>query len=317
MSAGKQTLTVLAPAKVNLILQVLGKRSNGYHDIRSVVVPVSVFDRIELCDADGDEIQFTHGSGSSIKADALKLARDGDNLAVRAAQALREATGVRKGLRIALEKHIPVGGGLGGGSADAAAVLNGLNVMWNTGAGATKLGEIGSKLGCDVPALLDGGVVCMEGLGERVTPLKGKGNQLRAGWWVVLAYPGFSVSTRDIYTRHSLSLTVDDEKYKRMVRSLRVADLLLAAENLHIVLLDTVFTMYPLIEIMVERLREAGAIGAMVSGSGASIFGLARDQQHAARVAGEFQERLGMPVWVRVAKTLPDGVMAAHGPLEA
>lgn len=317
MSAVRQTMTVLAPAKVNLILQVLGKRSNGYHDIRSVVVPVSIFDRINLETLGGSEIRFALSPSSSIQPEELKLARDGDNLAVRAVKAFRELTGIGHGLGIMLEKHIPVGGGLGGGSADAAAVLNGLNMLWDARVDAQLLGQAGSKLGCDVPALLAGGVVCMEGLGERVTPIKADGNTPREGWWLVIAYPGFSVSTRDIYSRHSLSLTVDDEKYKSMVCSLRAADLLLAAENLHNDLQDTVFRKYPLIEIMVERLCEAGAMGAMVSGSGASILGLARDQQHAARVAGEFQERLGMPVWVRVAKTLPDGVMAAHGPLEA
>ena len=206
---------------------------------------------------------------------------------------------------------------MGGGSSDAAATLLGLNRLWNLNLTLDRLQTIGATLGCDIPALMERRAVCVEGLGERVTPLEGLGGRVDPRWSVVVVNPGFPVMTGDIYRRHRLTLTDNGERYKGMVCSLREGDVHRAAANLCNDLQDTVFRKYPLIEMMVECLRDAGALGAMVSGSGASVFGLARDPEDAKLLADRFRKRIAVPVWVQVAQILPDGVMVAHGPLEA
>ena len=313
LKSGTSRIVVRTPAKVNLYLGVLGRRDNGYHDIDSVVAPVSLFDSIVL-ESTEEEIDLVIEKSSSVSADAIEAMRPGDNLVVKAAMALKTATGYRGGARISLEKNIPIGGGLGGGSADAAGVLVGLNNLWKTEVSREKLKEIGAKIGCDVPSLVHGGPVRMEGLGERVSGLPMAKN---SGWWLVLVNPGFGVSTADIYARHSLSLTADQIPIINMISALEEGNADLAVKGLFNALQDTVFKKYPLIEMLAENLKKAGASGVLLSGSGASIFGMARDEKHALEVSERIGSMPGYSVWSRAVRILPDGVMVAHGPLEA
>ena len=315
--SGTNKVVVDAPAKVNLFLEVTGCRANGYHDIRSVVVPVDIRDTLMLERTDGPiEIRVRNGKGIQ-GAGKLARGRPEDNLATKAAVALREATGVRAGVKISLTKRIPVGGGLGGGSADAAAVLVGLNTLWRAGLSREALAKLGTRIGCDVPALIHGGSVVMTGLGEALERLPVIGQQAQDGWWIVMANPGFSVSTGDIYSRCSCALTSQEDAYRSIVSALETGDVRLAAAGLFNGLQPTVFRKYPVIRILAEALETAGALGVLLSGSGASLFGLARDRSHARQVAAEFGKTLGFSVWTKIARTLPDSVMVAHGPLEA
>lgn len=308
-------LFVRAPAKVNLYLEVLGRRENGYHDIRSIVVPVSLFDEIWLKKADSGTSIEVDGNGT-VGGEQLLSLETGQNLAARAAEILRQNTGYAGGVRIHLRKHIPVGGGLGGGSADAAAVLWGLNRLWDLGLDSDSLAQMGSRLGCDIPSLVHGGPVCMEGLGERVRPLVLKESG-RSGWWLVLANPLFSVSTGDIYSRYRKSLTPSPETLDSVVAAVQEGDPVAGARNLFNALERTVVEKYPLIGVLLEKLEKSGALASMVSGSGASVFGVASDRVHAEQIMQRLRESAGFPVWMSVVRTLPDGVMAAHGPLEA
>ena len=149
-----------AHAKINWTLEVLGARSDGYHDLRSIVLPISMHDTVTI----------EESRDISCRMDLGNVRQEG-NLAYRAAVALRDATGCRLGASIGIEKRIPMGAGLGGGSADAAAVLNGLNAIWKLNLSKTDLCEIAADVGSDVPALTLGGAVLMEGRGERVSPL--------------------------------------------------------------------------------------------------------------------------------------------------
>ena len=160
-------MRLAAHAKINLTLEVLGTRPDGYHDLRSVVTTIPLHDDVELLDAPADEVTVEM-EGDGMEAPRVPCEA---NLAVRAARALAAAAGVSRGVRIRIVKHIPAGAGLGGGSADAAAVLNGLNELWGLDLPKERLCEIGAEVGSDVPALVLGGVVLMEGRGERVTPL--------------------------------------------------------------------------------------------------------------------------------------------------
>ena len=160
-------MRLAAHAKVNLTLEVLGTRPDGYHELRSVVTTIPLHDDVELLDAPAGEMTVEM-SGDGMEVPHVPCE---ENLAVRAARALAAAAGVSRGVHIRIVKRIPVGAGLGGGSADAAAVLNGLNELWGMGLPKERLCEIGAEVGSDVPALVLGGMVLMEGRGERVRAL--------------------------------------------------------------------------------------------------------------------------------------------------
>lgn len=310
-----ERLSVRAYAKINLYLEVLGRRENGYHDLRSLVMPVSLCDDISIERADSGVISEMVAVNAICREGVEETASDG-NLTTRAAETLRAATGCKAGARIQIEKRIPIGGGLGGGSADAAAVFVGLNRFWNLGVPVERLMEIGATVGSDVPALIHGGAVWMEGVGEKVRPCADCEGLADAPWWLVLVYPGFPVSTGDIYRRYQSCLTPGDGTVNNFRFALKRGDVALAAANLFNSLQETVFGKYPLIGLTAEYLREAGALGALVSGSGASVFGLASSREHAREVEVRVQQRMGQAVWTQVASTLPGGVMVAHGPLE-
>jgi 4-diphosphocytidyl-2-C-methyl-D-erythritol kinase len=169
-----------APAKLNLFLHVLGRRADGYHELQTVFRLIDRADRVGIAARGDGDIRFSGVFGS-------------DNLCVRAARLLQEETGSRLGADLALEKTIPVGGGLGGGSSDAATVLLVLNQLWKLGLDKAKLALIGVKLGADVPVFVLGRNALGEGIGERLTPL-----DLQPAWYLVLA-PQVSVSTREIF----------------------------------------------------------------------------------------------------------------------
>ncbi|NQT92048.1 MAG: 4-(cytidine 5'-diphospho)-2-C-methyl-D-erythritol kinase, partial [Lentisphaerae bacterium] len=301
------TIRVEAAAKINLYLEVLSKKDDGYHEIRSVLVPISLCDSIRIELTDG-VIETRVVASDGVDRDAVQALCDGDNLATRAALALRERTGHDGGARIVIDKRIPIGGGLGGGSADAAGVLTALNLAWGSGLALAGLADIGATLGCDVPALLCGGAVQVAGVGERVTPIPAFVGCAEGPWWGVIANPGISVSTRDIYSRLTSSLTSEGAGITTVVSALAEGDLESVSRGLFNGLQETVFKKYPVIEMLAERLLEAGALSALVSGSGATVFGLARGREDAEQIAAGIAAD-GEGTWCRVFRTLPDGVM--------
>lgn len=179
-------LTVRAPAKINWTLRVLGRRSDGYHDIESLVSPVSLYDDLSFSAA-GE-------AGVRLFCDVPDVPVDENNLIIRAARRLAEVSRVSGGVECRLTKRIPVGGGLGGGSSNAASTLTALNRLWRLDWPVWRLAEVAAELGSDVPLFLHGGAVIMTGRGERIRPA-------RLGWqgWVVLVFPGIPVSTAAVY----------------------------------------------------------------------------------------------------------------------
>ena len=311
----KNTLTLLAPAKINLTLEVFGKRTDGYHDLRSLVVPVSVCDTLVFTKLESAIVVDCVMGGLPSENKALFPAPD-NNLASRAAQILREAAGYSGGARIEIRKEIPIGGGMGGGSADAAAALTGLNILWETGLSVEWLMELGAKLGSDIPALVYGKAVCMEGRGEKITPIPCHWPPGTA-WWVVIVNPGFNVPTRDVYRRFRTGLTSKQETFINARFALERGDVKLASASLLNSLEAPVFKKYPLLAIVAERLKSAGALGVLLSGSGASVFAVAAHHDQALAIEAQVKREVGSWLWTRVAEILPDGVMVAHGPLEA
>ena len=300
-----------ATAKINLSLEILGQRPDGYHELRSIVTPVALADRVSLT-LEGQGIALVvHGEPG---VDLGKLGPDEENLAFRAARLLQARHGAPDGVRIDILKRIPIGGGLGGGSADAAAVLTGLNQLCRLGLSRARLRVLGAELGSDVPAMLHGGAVVMTGRGERVASVVTGVRRPIPGFWTVIANPGIFIPTCHAYRlcRSTGDLTGRPDTYKNIRSSVRSGDVHRAAAALFNGLERGVFAAYPEVARLSARLRDAGGLGVLLSGSGASVFALVRDETH-----GEaLRRRLDTGVWSVLTKTLPDGVMVAHGPLE-
>ncbi len=311
-------VTAYAPAKINLVLDVLGRRPDGYHDIRSLVTPVSLCDTLRMTLA-SDGIISTRIHAVALPGGAAAVAgiASRDNLATRAATLFFARSGLRPGCRIEIAKRIPVGAGLGGGSADGAGVLLGLNALFDAPYDRVELARMGAEIGCDVPALVLGGAVRMTGRGETVAPLFLGGGVRRAPFWLVLLNPGFAVPTGDIYRRWIPGLTLTDEVYKSLEFVFTSGDVQGLADGLWNSLQSAAFTKYPALELLADALRVAGARGVLLAGSGGTVFGLAGSCVDARRIRRRAVDALGTKVWSRVVKTMPDGVTVAHGPLEA
>jgi len=295
-----------APAKINLFLEVRGRRTDGYHDIRSVVTPVSLWDSMVLESVPGG-IELVSDPHVWFKGVPwpLTLGRADDNLAVRAARLFKSWTGCRcGGVRIRLKKRIPVGGGLGGGSADAAAVLLGLNRLWGTNLSASELMAMGARLGCDVPALVAAAPALMEGRGEIITPLQKVRPNLAL--WLVLVYPGFSVSTGDVYQRCDRDLTIRpaNTKFTAILDGLESGRKYRIADGLFNTLERTVFRKYPVLKIIKNVLEKAGSPGVLLSGSGSTVFALTSSQDQGNRLIRRVRAEVGLPLWMATVRAM-------------
>lgn len=294
-------ITVSAPAKINLFLDIIGKRPDGYHEIQSIVAPVSTHDNITLEETDG-EIETVASNDILFPGIpwTTPLCCPQENLTTRAAHLLRDLTGCSKGVRITIEKHVPVNGGMGGGSSDAAATLRGLNRLWQTNMGVGQLMELGSKLGCDIPALVHGGFVRMEGRGERVTGIKGAPVK---PMWILLINPGFGVSTADIYGRYQRTEKIRSTGpgFNEIVRSLQQGKIEDVAANVFNALETAVFFKYPLLRMLRDSLLAAGATAALLSGSGATLFALGQNRAHLEDIAARVRTALACPLWMDLA----------------
>jgi 4-diphosphocytidyl-2-C-methyl-D-erythritol kinase len=313
-TAGGGGLTLLAPAKVNLFLDVIGKLPDGYHELRSIVVPISLCDELTLEPTDGAIDSVTSDAAGLPERSAEMMPDSAENLATKAAYLLKRATGYPGGARISIKKSIPIGGGLGGGSADAAVTLKGLNELWGTGVSQDRLVALAAQVGCDVPAILFCRAVCMEGKGERISLLNSAQDRAKSEWWLVVVNPGFSVLTRDAYARYKSTLTCPPETFNCVKLALEKGDVELAGGSLFNALQATVFAKYPLLGILAGDLKAAGALGVLLSGSGASVFALAGNRRHAEAIEAEVRSAHGSWLWSRVVKMLPDGVTGSTRP---
>ncbi len=263
-----------AAAKVNLVLEVLGKRPDGYHEIATVLQAVELCDRLVLEDAEDLALEV-HGPAPG----------DATNLALRAAAILREAAGVDRGARIRLDKRIPVAAGLGGGSADAAAVLAGLNRLWGLRWPRVRLSALGASLGMDVPFFLWGGAALATGRGEVVAPVAAGALAL------VLVSPASGLSTAEVYARVTPTLWTDGGRARDMVEALRRRRPARIAASLYNGLEGAVALLCPEVERIKAALLAAGALGAAVSGSGPTVFGVARSYEHARQIRNRVTRR--------------------------
>jgi 4-diphosphocytidyl-2-C-methyl-D-erythritol kinase len=255
-------IKVPAPAKINLYLEVGEKRNDGYHNVRTVMQNICLFDEVNLS-LDDSGIDFDCNFGDNKVA-----CKNSNNIAYRAAVLLKNYLGESRGVKIKIKKHIPVAAGLGGGSSDAASVIKGLLKLWHKRIQLSELKKIAFKLGADVNFFLYGGCCMAENIGEDITPLKP--GWIRKPLWVVLANPGFCLSTADVYNNLRTSNTMDTG----IIDGVKKLD----KHNLGPVMFnrleEVVFKWYPELEEIKKKFVLSGCIGSLMTGSGPTIFSI-------------------------------------------
>lgn len=270
---------VLRPlAKINLGLDVVGKREDGYHEVRMVMQTLALHDRLVMEKmADG---------AVTMKTNLPYLPTGRTNLVVQAVELLREEFGISEGIRINLKKVIPVAGGMAGGSTDAAAALYGMNRMFSLGLSKKQLMELGVKLGADVPYCIMRGTALAEGIGEKMTPLCSVPQVA-----VLVVKPAFSVSTAKVYEAFDQMEDVQHPDIDGLLDAIREKDLRKICQNMGNNLADVTKSMYPVIGDIEKKMEELGAMKAMMSGSGPTVFGFFENQEQALAAKGEFLHR--------------------------
>jgi 4-diphosphocytidyl-2-C-methyl-D-erythritol kinase len=268
-------VTEPAPGKLNPYLRVLGRRADGLHDVDTLVQPITLADGVRAAHRD-------RGFGLAVAGErAHDVAETSDNLVLRAAEALARATGEQRGARLMLAKRIPVAAGLGGGSADAAATLRALDRLWGWGLGREGLLEVARGVGSDVPALLHEGPVVARGTGDVVEPVT-----LAKTWWVLVSFE-FGIPSANAYTLWDEAGWPTGPDGGPLLDALREGDVEAAGPLLFNDLEGPVLARHPPVAEARRGLLAAGALGAILCGSGPTMAGLARDAAHAEELAAE------------------------------
>jgi 4-diphosphocytidyl-2-C-methyl-D-erythritol kinase len=283
-------LEILAPAKLNLFLEVLGKRSDGFHEIETLMYPIGLYDTLIFGDAPDGRISLTcQQTGSeavppSAASGAEALPAGDDNLVVRAVELVRRSLGVAKGARLRLIKRIPLAAGLAGGSSDAAAALFATNHVWRLGLTRDELAALAAKLGSDIPFFLHGGPAVCRGRGEIIESTHGLG-QLH----FVVVRPPVGLSTADVY--RACRAPAEARRVTGLIGALRRGSLAGAAGCLHNGLQAAAESLSPWIARLSREFGRLDFLGHRMSGSGTSYFGLCRHARHARRLAALLRVR--------------------------
>ena len=256
-------LSLKAYGKINLGLDVLRRREDGYHDVRMIMQTVGIFDRVDLI--------WKEEPGIQVETNLYYLPTNENNLVYKAAKLLMDESQVQEGLLIRLRKFIPVAAGMAGGSSDAAAVLFGVNKMFRLGLTTEELMERGVKIGADVPYCILRGTALSEGIGEVLTSLSPVPQ-----CQVLVAKPGINVSTKFVYENlHANDLRPEQHPdIDGMIQAIKAQDLQGIADKLGNVLETVTVKEYPVIQEIKDKMLEFGAIGSLMSGSGPTVFGL-------------------------------------------
>lgn len=263
------TLNLIAPAKINLSLDVLGRRDDGYHTVEMVMQTIGLSDNINLQPRTDGQIlvHCTHPN----------LPTPQENIVYKAASLLKKITeNNRLGATITIVKNIPLAAGLGGGSADAAAVLKGLNALWDLGLSPMELAQAGLQLGADIPFCLMGGTALAQGIGEVLRPLPSP-----PPFWVVLLKPNVEVSTADIYKRYNDASVLRRPNNHHLVSALTAGSQQAIYQAMGNVLESVTFSLLPVLADLKQEAMEYGAFASQMTGSGPTIFALAADSSRA------------------------------------
>ena len=273
----RDTVELKALAKINLGLDVTGTRENGYHDVRMVMQTIYLYDNVK--------IRKTENPGVVVESNLFYLPNNADNIAYKAAKMLIDEFGITSGVHITLDKHIPVAAGLAGGSSNAAAVLVGMNRMFCLGLSQQDLMDRGVQLGADVPYCVMRGTVLAEGIGEKLTPLPPLPK-----CYVLIAKPGISVSTKMVYEALDSKPIEEHPDIDGIIEGLEEGDIEKVASRMGNVLENVTIGTYPIIEEIKDAMKKEGALNAMMSGSGPTVFGIFDDHSKARKAKEKLKE---------------------------
>lgn len=273
--------------KINLSLDVLYKRNDGYHELNTIMQQIDLKDTVTI-----REIK----EGIHLECNEKGVPLDNANLAYKAWEKIIEKTGVNKGIHIIIDKKIPVASGLAGGSTNGAAVLKGLNNLWDLKLSQDELRELGLEIGADVPFCIMGGTAQAKGIGEKLTKLKSFSNKM-----VLLANVGIPISTSNVYENLNLNNTNGRIDIDKMVRYMREDNLPKVAENMVNVMEQVVVKKYPIIDEIKKDMINYGALGSLMSGSGPTVFGIFDDEVKLYKCKKELEKKIKK---VFVAKTI-------------
>ena len=255
-----------AYAKINLSLDITGKRENGYHDIESIMQSVSLYDVVS--------IEKNHSGKITVKSDNKDIPEGEENIAYKAARQMIEDFDLNCGFDIFIEKHIPVAGGMAGGSTNAAAVIRGINEICSLNLTNEEMMKTGVKIGADVPFCIQQSAALCEGIGEVITPLKGLSKDL----WILLVNPNIKVSTKLIYEKIDEKVSYNTVDNKSLINALGNGDVDSAKNYMKNVMQVVSETECEEISTVIKEIKSLGAIHSMMSGSGATCFGIFKEK---------------------------------------
>jgi 4-diphosphocytidyl-2-C-methyl-D-erythritol kinase len=286
------TLEKASPCKVNLLLNILGRRADGFHELETVMHPVNICDRLVITRATG---------GVELTCNNTELPTDSRNLVFRAAAAFRAAARISDGIKLHLDKHIPLAAGLGGGSGNAATTLLGLNELFGQPLSPGQLNTIAASLGSDVPFFLQSKPALAVGRGEQVQSLEPFA--CLRGTAILLVHPGFGISTPWAYrelARFPTALNGERGRAQRLVKTLETNGLKAAAKDIYNSLEAPALEKFPVLALYQEFLREHGALVSLMSGSGSTTFAIFADAASAEAALEPFRAKFGSAGWTSV-----------------
>jgi 4-diphosphocytidyl-2-C-methyl-D-erythritol kinase len=281
-----------SPCKVNLLLNILGRRPDGFHELETILHPVNVCDRLTFERA---------AHGVELTCNNATLPTDGQNLVHRAATAFLQAAGITGGVHVHLEKKIPLAAGLGGGSGNAATTLLALNELFDRPLASEKLRELAATLGSDVPFFLQNKPALATGRGEKIQPLEGF--PALHGKAFLLIHPGFGISTAWAYqtlAQFPTALNGRRDRARKLISMLQSGNLSAASGEFYNSLEVPAFEKFPILALFQEFLRANGALAALMSGSGSTTFAIAENVKTAETLAGKFESKFGQNGWTAV-----------------
>ena len=273
-------ISLKAYGKINLGLDVVRRREDGYHEVKMIMQTVDLWDELTFCDVTTDEIVIT--------SDSSELPDVKDNIIYKACRMMKDIYGIDKGVHVTVDKHIPVAAGMAGGSADAAAALKAMNMLFGLNLSDEQLMEHGVKLGADVPYCIMQGTALSEGIGEILTPLPPMPDCL-----IVIAKPAIGVSTKWVYQNLKVDLLEEHPDIDGMVDALKTGDLKGITDRMANVLETVTIPANPVIDSVKKLIAENDSMGVLMSGSGPTVFGIYdnRDKEQAQRVVDMLREK--------------------------
>lgn len=274
-------ITLKARAKINIALNVIGKRADGYHNLKMIMQTTNLYDTLSIKKSEDGKI--------TLKTNSNKIPSDENNLVYKAAAYLKNAYSIKDGILIELVKNIPAAAGLAGGSADCAAALTGIKALFNLPISDKDLKKAALSLGADVPYCLIGGTVLAEGIGEKLTPLKPFPQM-----YVLLAKPNIDISTAAVFKAFDPSKVKNFPDVEKIIYGIEHGDIKYICENMHNVLESVTIPLCPIIKDIKQEMLDNGALAALMSGSGPTSFGLFSSKEDCLCASNKIKNKFGI-----------------------